>query len=350
MSLGYKNPVLFDRHAVGGEYGAGYKMVGRGKARTVFIPEGGGPEVVVDERQLTDSVNAAVFYHNPYDNVPAMARHFFGRCLEAKVTPYVVTKKTVFKWQEGFWQGMKKVFDAEFKDKFVAAGLLKNCRGELTHFLSDVATMQLVRWSSGGFGMCAHNYDGDVLTDEIAQIHRSPGFLTSVLNGVKEDGSIIKEFEASHGTITDMWHAHLRGEETSLNPLSMMEALIGAMIHSAKLHKGDPELITFAKRLQSAIHTQMTTPGKASRDLSGPSGLKTEDFVQAVRDRLDGKDTPLTRPVSVEDRVESFSTRKIDHEKVKVMFDEFDGNGDGTLSLAEFTKGLEKLGVAPLKE
>jgi hypothetical protein len=24
----------------------------------------------------------------------------------------------------------------------------------------------------------------------------------------------IKEFEASHGTVADLWHAHLRGEET----------------------------------------------------------------------------------------------------------------------------------------
>ncbi len=103
----------------------------------------------------------------------------------------------------------------------------------------------------------AHNYDGDVLTDELAQIHRcvclflcrahssavcvsflcacvhfpshshlrsimctcisSPGFLTSVLSGQREtDQQIIKEFEASHGTVTDMWAAHQRGEETSL--------------------------------------------------------------------------------------------------------------------------------------
>jgi len=40
-------------------------------------------------------------YHNPLDNVPDLAHHFFQRCLEAKVFPYVVTKKTVFKWQEG---------------------------------------------------------------------------------------------------------------------------------------------------------------------------------------------------------------------------------------------------------
>lgn len=30
MQMGYKRPVLFDRHAVGGEYGAGYKIVGPG--------------------------------------------------------------------------------------------------------------------------------------------------------------------------------------------------------------------------------------------------------------------------------------------------------------------------------
>ncbi len=69
----------------------------------------------------------------------------------------------------------------------------------------------------------------------------------------------IKEFEASHGTVADLWHAHLRGEETSFNPLGtsrartharthtcclardcdaragMAEALLGAMTHAATL-------------------------------------------------------------------------------------------------------------------
>jgi isocitrate dehydrogenase len=44
----------------------------------------------------------------------------------------------------------------------------------------------------GGFGMAAHNYDGDMLTDEVAQVHRSPGFITSNLIGKKDDGTIIK--------------------------------------------------------------------------------------------------------------------------------------------------------------
>jgi len=356
MELGFKRPCLFDRHAVGGEYGASFATVGPGTLTTTFTPVGGKPEVI-NTRSLKDNVNAAVVYHNPYDNVVPMAHHFFRRCLEANVTPYVVTKKTVFKWQETFWVTMKHVFDLHYRDKFRKAKLLdsKLCNGELVHFLSDVATMQIIRWSDGGWGMCAHNYDGDVLTDEIAQVHRSPGFLTSVLNGVNDDGSIIKEFEASHGTVTDMWNAHNRGEETSLNPLSMMEALIGALKHSVVLAKGDPEITEFASKLQAAIYAQMVTPGKATRDLSGPSGLTTPQFVQAVREKLDASltksasellaeivaATEKKAPITIVDAVDT------DLVRIKSLFDLLDTDSSGQISLEEFTRGVKKLGIAP---
>ena len=84
--------------------------------------------------------------------------------------------------------------------------------------------------------MAAHNYDGDMLTDEISQVHRSPGFITSNLVGKREDGVMIKEYEASHGTVADMWEDHLAGKETSLNPLGMVEALVGAMCHAESLN------------------------------------------------------------------------------------------------------------------
>ena len=67
---------------------------------------------------MTDEENVAVVYHNPYDNVTDLAHIFFKRCLEAKVVPFIVTKKTVFKWQETFWVKMKEVFDAYYKDDF----------------------------------------------------------------------------------------------------------------------------------------------------------------------------------------------------------------------------------------
>ena len=42
----------------------------------------------------------------------------------------------------------------------VQAGLLDRSGGDLQHLISDAATMQLIRWTDGGFGMAAHNYDG----------------------------------------------------------------------------------------------------------------------------------------------------------------------------------------------
>lgn len=93
--------VFFERQAVGGEYAAGWKMTeGTGKVTTVFTPDSGAPPVIVDDRTITNQNGCVVTYDNPLDNVPDLAHHFFGRCLEADIVPYVVTKKTVFKWQE----------------------------------------------------------------------------------------------------------------------------------------------------------------------------------------------------------------------------------------------------------
>lgn len=284
VELGYKNPVFFERHAVGGEYSAGYKIVGKGKLVTTFVPEGETEPVVVDDRQIVDDLNAVVTYHNPLDNVTHLARIFFGRCLEAGIVPYVVTKKTVFKWQEPFWQTMKSVFDSEFKEKFVEKKIMAP-GSELTHLLSDAATMKLVVWTDGGFGMAAHNYDGDVLTDELAQVHMSPGFITSNLVGVDEDGTLIKEFEASHGTVTDMDEARLRGEETSLNPLGMVEGLIGAMNHAADVHGGADRVHPFTGNVRSAIH-KLFREGRGTRDLCGAGGLTTEQFIDAVAEEI----------------------------------------------------------------
>lgn len=52
-----------------------------------------------------------------------------SRCLEAEVTPYVVTKKTVFKWQDAFWQVLTIVKNTLFNtfsfafDVYVCADL-----------------------------------------------------------------------------------------------------------------------------------------------------------------------------------------------------------------------------------
>ena len=365
IELGYKNQVLFERHAVGGEYGAGWNEVGAGTLLTTYIPKDGDAPFVVDKRDLTDNHNVCVVYHNPYDNVRDLAHLFFNRCLENKVTPYIVTKKTVFKWQEGFWATMKRVFDDSYKDQFLKEGLLDRSGGDLTHLISDAATMQLIRWTDGGFGMAAHNYDGDMLTDQIAQVHRSPGFITSNLVGKSDDGSLIKEFEASHGTVTDLWLDHLAGKETSLNPLGLVEALLGAMDHAAKLElEANPKdneakkvqafVANFNETLRLALHNTFRY-GQGTRDMCGPTGFTTEDFVAKVAWRLErylGQQVEEQAPPELSEEDLPVPANKItafDQKAILQLFEKYDKSGEGKIDFKNFSKMLMKMGVAPTK-
>ena len=358
IKMGFEKPVLFERHAVGGEYGAGWQPTSRGRLDCHFYPDGNGAATLVDSRRMDDAENVAVVYHNPLDNVSDLAHHFFKRCLEAKVFPYVVTKKTVFKWQEGFWTIHKDIFDEHYKQDYIDAGLLP--QGELQHLISDAATMQIIRWTGGGFGMCAHNYDGDMLTDEIAQVHRSPGFITSNLVGKNtETGAAIKEFEASHGTVSDLWHMHLRGEETSMNPLGLAEALIGAMQHAAVLEAettGDEsnkeKIHAFTNGIRDAMHAAFIS-GNGTRDLAGPAGLTTEQFVDKVAEHLSVNGAVNVGSIEKKYNQEQIEVREIclkgdlDYDKITGMFSEFDVDASGTIDVHEFTEMLIKLGVAP---
>jgi len=241
---------------------------------------------------------------------------------------------------------------------------LERSGGELTHLISDAATMQLVRWTDGGFGMAAHNYDGDMLTDEIAQVHRSPGFITSNLVGKSDDGSLIKEFEASHGTVSDLWLDHLAGKETSLNPLGLAEALIGAMEHSAQLEiEKNPTLDEsvdvhnavkkFATNLRLAIHNTFRY-GQGTRDMSGPDGFTTEDFIEKVAWRTSRYLTPNEEedvaPVLGEpSRKFRSQYKEVNQEAIADMFKKYDKDSDGSISIDEFADMLVSIGIAPGK-
>jgi len=326
---------------------------------TTFFPDNIKDQpTVIDGREVNDDTTAVVVYDNPLDNVGDLAHIFFTRCLEAGIVPYVVTKKTVFKWQEGFWQKMKAVFDAEYKEKFLAAGLLASTGNDLQHLISDAATMQIIRWTGGGFGMACHNYDGDMLTDEVAQVHRSPGFITSNLIGKSADGTLIKEFEASHGTVADLYHAHLRGEETSMNPLGMVVALLGAMEHAATLQPASKaEVFRWTGHCKEAMYAAFRE-GRGTRDLCGPEGLTTEQFVDTVAADLtsrmaSGECASVYVPPAAEEvapsRKLSADYDMIDQDAMLSFFQRYDVDKNGEITFDEFVDMTLDLGLAPLK-
>uniref|UniRef100_A0A7S1KX81 EF-hand domain-containing protein n=1 Tax=Alexandrium catenella TaxID=2925 RepID=A0A7S1KX81_ALECA len=230
--------------------------------------------------------------------------------------------------------------------------------GDLVHLISDAATMQIIRWTGGGFGMACHNYDGDMLTDEVAQVHRSPGFITSNLVGKSDDGTLIKEFEASHGTVADLWHAHLRGEETSMNPLGMVVALLGAMDHAAVLDPTSQAAVTkFTVNCREAVYAAFRE-GRGTRDLTGPQGLTTEQFVDTVAEDLAKRMAldEIPAPYVAAPQDETHALRKvgpayseIDEDQMKQFFSKFDTDGNGAISFEEFVDMTLELGIAPKK-
>lgn len=195
------------------------------------------------------------------------------------------------------------------------------------------------------------------------------GFITSNLIGKRDDGTMIKEFEASHGTVADLWHMHLNGEETSMNPLGMAEAIISAMEHSVLVvdsavsnqYASSEEMKHYTQLLRKALHNTFRA-GEGTRDMSGPTGLTTEQFIEKVKERLilylkdpsKANNFKLTASDDVESdkshlvKVAPDPRKEVDKKAIAELFSEYDVNGDGVINMEEFEHMLLSLGIAPL--
>ena len=133
--------------------------------------------------------------------------------------------------------------------------------------------------SSGGFVWAAKNYDGDVMSDMIAQGFGSLGLMTSVL--VCPDGKTI-EAEAAHGTVTRHYRLHQQGKETSTNSIASIFAWTRGLAHRAKLDN-NAALAKFTSALEAAC-IETVEKGIMTKDLAlciagSESKLKRSDYV-----------------------------------------------------------------------
>lgn len=205
-----------------------------------------------------------------------------------------------------------------------------------------------------------------MLTDQIAQVHRSPGFITSNLVGKSDDGTLIKEFEASHGTVTDLWNDHLAGKETSLNPLGLVEALLGAMTHAAQLELDAKPKDKEVKNMHAFVNNYTTTLrtalhntfryGQGTRDMCGPTGFTTEDFIAKVAWRLNrylAQQTEEQAPPELKEEdleLPASKLKELDQKALMNLFEKYDKSGEGKIDFKNFSKMLLKMGVAPKKQ
>jgi isocitrate dehydrogenase len=218
--------------------------------------------------------------YNQDASIRDFARASFNYGLDRGYPVYLSTKNTILKAYDGRFKDLfQEVFDAEYKDKFEAAGLTYE------HRLIDDMVASALKWE-GGYVWACKNYDGDVQSDTVAQGYGSLGLMTSVLT--TPDGKIV-EAEAAHGTVTRHYRQHQAGKPTSTNPIASIYAWTRGLMHRGKLD-GNQALITFAETLEDVV-VKTVESGKMTKDLAmlvGPDQewQTTEEFLATLDENL----------------------------------------------------------------
>ncbi len=276
----WKKPITIARHAYGDVYkSVSFETDEPGECSMTFRGVSGKEQTLLVQK--TDG--AAVFQgeHNKESSIRSFARACFQYALDTKQDLWFSTKDTIAKVYDG---AFKRIFDEEYaatyQPQFQAQGL--------TYFytLIDDAVARVIR-SEGGFIWACKNYDGDVMSDMVSTAFGSLAMMTSVL--VAPDGTT--EYEAAHGTVTRHYYRHLKGEQTSTNPMATIFAWTGALRKRGKLD-GLTELVSFADRLERASLDTLRA-GILTQDLVGlvdgpkPQAVTSDAFLAAIRARLD---------------------------------------------------------------
>ena len=134
-----------------------------------------------------------------------------------------------------------------------------------------------------GFIWACKNYDGDVMSDMVSSAFGSLAMMTSVLTSPTG----VYEYEAAHGTVQRHYYKHLKGEETSTNPIATIFAWTGALRKRGELD-GNDALAAFAGKLERAC-IKTVEDGKMTKSLSlistceKPVILNSLDFIKAIR-------------------------------------------------------------------
>ena len=276
----WKAPITIARHAYGDVYKASeMKIPGAGKAELVYTDEAGN-----ETRELIHEFKGPGIIqgmHNLNGSIESFARCCFNYALDTKQTIWFASKDTISKkYDHTFKDIFQEIFDAEYKEKFDAAGI------EYFYTLIDDAVARVMK-SSGGFIWACKNYDGDVMSDMLSSAFGSLAMMTSVL--VSPDGTY--EYEAAHGTVQRHYYKHLAGEETSTNSVATIFAWTGALRKRGELDN-IPELSEFANKLEKATIDTIES-GKMTKDLAlittltDVTTLNSEDFIKAIRATLE---------------------------------------------------------------
>ncbi|MCI8776028.1 MAG: NADP-dependent isocitrate dehydrogenase [Oscillospiraceae bacterium] len=275
----WTSPITIARHAYGDVYkNTEMQVKNGGKAELVLTDKDGNETRQTIHEFDGDGIIQGL--HNVDKSIEGFAKSCFNYALDTKQDVWFATKDTISKkYDHRFKDIFNEVYEAEYKEKFEAAGI------EYFYTLIDDAVARVIR-SNGGYIWACKNYDGDVMSDMVSTAFGSLAMMTSVL--VSPDG--VYEYEAAHGTVQRHYYKYLKGEETSTNSVATIFAWSGALRKRGELD-GSSELMTFADRLEKAtIQTieegVMTGDLYLLSDLENKKKVDSKTFLEEINSRL----------------------------------------------------------------
>lgn len=283
--------VTIVRQAVGGIYGApNVSIPGRGKLKIVFTCEDGTETILVDNRKVDSGV--ALLTTETDSSIRDYAHALFQQALAMGKSVIFAAKNTINPVYDGrFIDLFNEIFNANYADKFKAAGITFNDKVQLI----DAVVSKIPQGKMNNMIIALKNYDGDVVSDQVAGEHKSLGLMDSTL--VSADGTLLAD--PPHGTAPDLEPAWHEKGILLANPAAHIFAYAEAIRHKAELN-GQSEGAEMAKKLKLAVVATIeeglktgALTGDLAKDKS--KAINGQQFIANVREKFAGM---ISKPIA----------------------------------------------------
>jgi len=277
-------PLMHDvtivRQAVGGIYGApNVSIPGRGKLKVVFEGDDGSTSTLIENRKVDSGV--ALLTTETDSSIRDYAHALFQQALSMHKSVIFAAKNTIQPVYDGrFIDIFNEIFNAEYAEKFKAIGITFNDKVQLI----DSVVSKIPQGKLNGTIIALKNYDGDVVSDQVAGEHKSLGLMDSTL--VSADGTLLAD--PPHGTAPDLEHAWHDRKVLLANPAAHIFAYAEAIRHKAEIN-GQAEGIEMAKQLKFAV-VKTIEDGLKTSELTGDlatvksKSISGQQFIANVRE------------------------------------------------------------------
>lgn len=277
-------PLMHDvtivRQAVGGIYGApNVSIPGRGHLKVIFEGDDGTITCLVENRRVDSGV--ALLTTETDSSIRDYAHAVFQQAIAMNKSVIFAGKNTINPTYDGrFIDIFNEIFNEKYADKFKEAGLNFNDKVQLI----DAVVSKIPQGKMNGMIIALKNYDGDVVSDQVAGEHKSLGLMDSTL--VSADGTLLAD--PPHGTAPDLepaWHEH---KVLLANPSAHIFAYAEAIRHKSELN-GQKDGVELAKKLKLAVVATIEAglkTGALTGDLSTDRAhmINGQQFIANVRD------------------------------------------------------------------